>query len=163
VVSNDVSNVSNVSNISIDKDNIALVLYTIIKNKVNIKNRIIDVKGNYFVANPMKFKSAVKKQSPVKKQSQVKKQSNLKQSVKKLDADIYGSFIDNKFKIIFKKEEGKDLRTVTNGKECTSFSKGELMNVAMKFGINTNTIKPSKEKLCKLIFNYFKEHNLLAN
>lgn len=168
---------------SVDRLNIYIVLYHLCTEQIRILNKnnkkciLVNIQ-DHFILQPENEKlneSFYYKllETPVTTRSSTKKKT-IKQKTKNkiifrtLDTNIYGSFLnklgekDNLFRVIHNKNFDKgDKRSLTNGKECNFYTKPELFEITKKLGIQ-NTDKLSKEKLCKLIYDYLKSKDLIV-
>jgi superfamily II DNA or RNA helicase len=142
-------------------NHIKLVLYDIIKNKIKINGKVLVNSGGYFIAK--KINETIKKITPIKKPSPIKKinKKNVKKNIKVLDKPVYATFIDGVFRIIFNEKPSKnDLRTVSIGKECTFYTKQDLVNIGNTIGIKFD-VKLNKDEICNIIFEKLQEKNLV--
>lgn len=145
---------------NIEPDNVKLVLYELVKNKVEFQYKILTVQGNYFTTK--EIPKSEPKNAIVPKKVKIKPKKKEIKQVKTLDADIYGTFLGKEFKIVVgKKQNNGDLRTITHGKVCGSYTKPELIVIADKLGVKINGSTP-KDQMCNLIYEHLDQNNLVV-
>jgi superfamily II DNA or RNA helicase len=88
------------------------------------------------------------------------------------DWDIYGTYYgrlgkkDSQFRIVDGRNKNtsvSDKRKVVTGMVCSSYKKGDLMQLAKDLGINTANVSLEKEQLCKLIEQRLAEQGRVLN
>ena len=121
------------------------------------KYKVINI-GDYFILQ--KIKNTIKTIPVIKKVKQLVKPKQ-KRIVHEINATTHGT-IDSKnvFRLVHNTTPvlPGDLRSFTNGKECTFYSKQELKEIVGP-GLTT---KETKKSLCDEIYKYLKKNNLLV-
>jgi len=144
--------------------------------------------GNYYVANPentkirtMLFnklykKEVISKQIPTITKTIIKPSNKTTKTIlNKSEGDkivklpLYGSFTkdDNNFKIIDNRNTTKitdkitDKRNINRGKTCVFYHKQELIDLYQFVTGKLPDKNYSKNKICELLYNNFKEHNMI--
>lgn len=73
----------------------------------------------------------------------------------------YGIQLKNKFYIKFiLQDEAEDKRLKSRGRVCTTIDKSDLLGIASKANISIDK-KLSKPKICSVLYDWFKENNLI--